>query len=74
MISNRGAMVFPGADRRVSLVDHFRCRFVTRDPSTDLGDATILALLETVGAEHRWMHIEKLQDFDGAAAFSKSPI
>src|SRR5215210_3536274 len=27
MISNRGAMVFPSSDRRVSLVDHFRCRF-----------------------------------------------
>jgi isocitrate dehydrogenase len=74
MISNRGAMVFPGPDRRVSLVDHFRCRFVARDPSNQLGDATILALLETVGAEHRWMHIEKLQEFDGGAAFSKSPI
>jgi isocitrate dehydrogenase len=74
MISNRGAMVFPGADRRVSLVDHFRCRFVARDPGTQLGDATILALLEAVGAEHRWMHIEKLQEFDGSAAFSKSPI
>jgi isocitrate dehydrogenase len=74
MISNRGAMVFPGADRRVSLVDHFRCRFVSRDPSTELGDAAVIALLEMVGAEHRWMHIEKLQEFDGAAAFSKSPI
>ena len=74
MISNRGAMVFPGADRRVSLVDHFRCRFVARDASADLGDAAILALLETLGADHRWMHIEKLQEFDGAAAFSKSPI
>jgi isocitrate dehydrogenase len=74
MISNRGAMVFPGTDRRISLVDHFRCRFVSRDQGADLGDAAILALLEMVGAEHRWMHIEKLQEFDGASAFSKSPI
>src|SRR5687768_13218177 len=28
MITNRGAMVFPSNGRRVSLVDHFRCRFV----------------------------------------------
>jgi isocitrate dehydrogenase len=74
MISNRGAMVFPGADRRVSLVDHFRCRFVARDASIDVDDAAILALLRSIGAEHRWMHTEKLQEFDGAAAFSKSPI
>src|SRR5688572_27006191 len=28
MITNRGALVFPSNGRRVSLVDHFRCRFV----------------------------------------------
>src|SRR3954463_16513088 len=74
MISNRGAMVFPGADRRVSLVDHFRCRFVARDSASNLGDSEILKLLETVGSEHRWMHVEKLQEFDGEQAFSKSQI
>ncbi len=74
MISNRGAMVFPGPDRRVSLVDHFRCRFVSREPASDLDDADIISLLTAVGAKHRWMHIEKLQDFDGAPAFSKSQI
>jgi isocitrate dehydrogenase len=74
MISNRGAMVFPGADRRVTLVDHFRCRFVARESGSNLNDADILKLLDTVGSQHRWMHIEKLQEFDGTAAFSKSPI
>jgi isocitrate dehydrogenase len=74
MISNRGAMVFPGPDRRVSLVDHFRCRFVARESGANVEDAAILRLIDTVGAQHRWMHIEKLQEFDGSAAFSKSPI
>src|SRR3954470_2262445 len=68
MISNRGAMVFPGNGRRVSLVDHFRCRFVLRDPSTAFGDAEIMSLLGGVGAKHSWMHIEKLQEFDGEPA------
>src|SRR6476469_1822179 len=65
MISNRGAMVFPGNGRRVSLVDHFRCRFVLRDPTTAFGDAEILSLLGAIGARHSWMHVEKLQEFDG---------
>jgi isocitrate dehydrogenase len=74
MITNRGAMVFPSSGRRVSLVDHFRCRFVLRDAAAALTDVEILALLGTIGARHRWMHIEKLQDFDGQQAFSKSQV
>src|SRR6266403_2263260 len=74
MITNRGAMVFPSSGRRISLVDHFRCRFVLRDAAAVLGDVEILALLGTIGARHRWMHIEKLQEFDGEPAFSKSQV
>src|SRR3954465_146198 len=74
MISNRGAMVYPGSGRRVSLVDHFRCRFVLRDPATSFGDAEILVLLREIGSKHSWMHTEKLQEFDGEPAFSKSQV
>jgi isocitrate dehydrogenase len=74
MITNRGALVFPSNNRRVSLVDHFRCRFVPRDGAAALADADILSLLQTVGSAHRWMHVEKLQEFDGEPAFSKSQI
>ncbi len=74
MITNRGAMVFPSSDRRVSLVDHFRCRFVLRDGAASASDADILALLQIVGGQHRWMHVEKLQEFDGEPAFSKSQV
>jgi isocitrate dehydrogenase len=74
MITNRGAMVFPSSDRRVSLVDHFRCRFVLRDGDASLGDDAILSLLRAIGGQHRWMHIEKLQEFDGEPAFSKSQV
>jgi isocitrate dehydrogenase len=74
MITNRGAMVFPSSGRRVSLVDHFRCRFVLRDAAAALTDVEILALLGTIGARHRWMHTEKLQEFDGQQAFSKSQV
>jgi isocitrate dehydrogenase len=74
MITNRGAQVFPSSGRRVSLVDHFRCRFVLRESAASFGDAEILSLLGTIGARHQWMHIEKLQAFDGEPAFSKSQV
>jgi isocitrate dehydrogenase len=74
MISNRGAMVFPSTERRVSLVDHFRCRFVLRDSGKELGDSDILSLLQSIGGAYRWMHVEKLQEFDGESAFSKSQV
>jgi isocitrate dehydrogenase len=74
MITNRGAMVFPASGRRVSLVDHFRCRFVIADGDTSVGDADVLTLVQAIGGQHRWMHIEKLQEFDGEPAFSKSQV
>jgi isocitrate dehydrogenase len=74
MISNRGAMVFPSNERRVSLVDHFRCRFVLRDSGKELRDGDILSLLQSMSADFRWMHVEKLQEFDHEAAFSKSQV
>jgi isocitrate dehydrogenase len=74
MITNRGAMVYPSSDRRIALVDHFRCRFVPRDSASDLADAEILSLLATIGGQYRWMHIEKLQEFDGKPSFSKSQV
>ena len=74
MVTNRGAVVFPASERKVSLVDHYRCRFVQRDAAAKLGDAEILSLLGAVGAKHRWMHVEKLQEFDGEQAYSKSQV
>ncbi|HUR00551.1 MAG TPA: NADP-dependent isocitrate dehydrogenase [Gemmatimonadaceae bacterium] len=74
MITNRGAMVFPSNDRRVSLVDHFRCRFVLRDSGKELRDSDILSLLQSISPDYRWMHVEKLQEFDGESAFSKSQV
>jgi len=74
IITNRGAMVYPASGRRVSLVDHFRCRFVFRDAAVTAGDAEILTLLGAVSAKYRWMHVEKLQEFDGEPAFSRSQV
>ena len=70
MISNRGTKVYPPTGAITDCVDHFRCRFILREPDGDLSDAAILDLLTRVGARHRWMHVEKLPVFDGENGFT----
>jgi isocitrate dehydrogenase len=70
MVSNRGTKVYPPTGAITDCVDHWRCRFVARESGADLGDGAILELLQRVASRHRWMHLEKLQEFDGAAGFT----
>lgn len=70
MISNRGTKVFPSNGAETDLVDHWRCRFMMRASDGCVGDAQIFALLSRIGKSHRWVHVEKLQLFDGKPAFS----
>ena len=70
MISNRGTKVYSDNGAMTDCVDQWRCRFVLRDVEADLSDETLAAHLVRVGSAHRWMHIEKLQEFDGIAAYS----
>jgi isocitrate dehydrogenase len=43
-----------------------------REKATGHGVAEISDPLMRVGRQHRWMHIETLQRFDGADAFTMS--
>lgn len=72
MISNRGGQIWPQTAGTPFLVDHFLCRFTYRKSlgGNDTGD--ILELLRRIGNRHRWMHIEKLQRFDGTDAFARA--
>jgi isocitrate dehydrogenase len=72
MISSRGTQVWPSVGGQTFLVDHFRARFLFKEPPKGDGVAEISDLLTRVGRQHRWMHIEKLQRFDGADAFTMS--
>ena len=72
MISNRGTKVYSDNGAMTDCVDHWRCRFVLRDAKADLDDATLFAVLGKVAGTHRWMHLEKLQEFDGAPAYSRA--
>ncbi|AEV16679.1 Isocitrate dehydrogenase [Thermus sp. CCB_US3_UF1] len=71
MISNRGTQVYPPTGGLTDLVDHYRCRFLY----TGEGEATdreVLDLVARVGNRVRWMHLEKLQEFDGVPGFTKA--
>ena len=73
MIGNRGNTVWPVEDgRKVTLVDQYRCRFMKKSRNEQLSNPEILALLTRIGESHTWMHVEKLQQFDGDDAFSRT--
>jgi len=71
MLSNRGTQVWPDPGNLTTCVDHYRCRFIF-DQSTPWSDEAVIALLASVGSTYRWMHLEKLEEHDGAATFTRA--
>lgn len=71
MISNRGTVVWPNPGGTTECIDHFRCRFVI-DDRTAWDQRSLLDLLERIGAKYRWMHVEKLEEIDGAPGFTRA--
>lgn len=72
MISNRGTQVYPPTGAMTDCVDSYRCRFILRDTAGDLQDADLLALVNKIATQHRWNHIEKMQEFNGEAGYTKA--
>jgi len=73
MISNRGTQVFPARGAETDCVDHWRCRFLYGQPNGDLPLDRVNQLLGSIQTSGlRWMHLEKLQEFDGKPAFTKA--
>ncbi len=72
MISNRGTKVYPSAGAITDCNDQYRCRLMARDPGADLSDSDIIDVLQRLGSTVRWMHLEKLQEIDGEAGFTKA--
>ena len=75
-VSNRGVQVYPPTGGQTFLVDHFACRFMLKQPipltqSSANGQPEISYLVQRIGAKFTWMHIEKLQAFDGKDAFER---
>ena len=71
MIENRGVQVWPAHSGKPFLVDLFRCRLLL-DAPRDNADAAIAQALAGIGAHHHWMHVEKLQRFDGKDGYTKA--
>ncbi len=71
LISSRGTKVFPPTGAMTETGDHFRCRFIIRETPGDLPDDDVHELLTRISTAHRWMHIEKLQEFDGELGFTR---
>lgn len=71
MLSNRGTQVWPEPGTLPTCVDHYRCRLVI-DESSPWSDHAVIDLLSRVGSVYRWMHVEKLEEHDGAATFTRA--
>jgi isocitrate dehydrogenase len=72
IVDNRGTRVYPLTGTPTDCVDAWRCRFLMRDTAAELSDGDLLTLVSRLADEHRFTHIEKLHEFDGAPAFSKA--
>lgn len=72
MISNRGTKVYPGPKQVTDCVDHWRCRFLVRQEGHAVTNHEIAELVDRIGDQHEWMHLEKLQMFDGVEGFTRA--
>ena len=72
-ISNRGTRVYPATGAMTDCIDQWFCRFTLRpDGGEEVRDDEVVELVRRVGEAHRWMHVEKLQEFHGEEAFTKA--
>lgn len=73
MISNRGTQVYPDNGNCTDCVDHWRCRFMIQPAQSDITSAQVGGLLHQIEEKGlRWMHIEKLNRYDGEDAFTRA--
>ena len=72
MISSRGTQVYPPTGAITDTIDAYYCRLMLKEPADDISEEDVATLLSRVSTRHRWSHIEKLQEFDGAPGFTKS--
>jgi isocitrate dehydrogenase len=67
----RGLTVYPSVDiTNVSFIDLLQCRLILKH--NDYTSNEVINALQLIGDHYHWMHVEKLQAFDGVEAFSGS--
>jgi isocitrate dehydrogenase len=69
MISNRGTAVWPPTGAEPDCIDHYRCRFLITHP-LDWSNQSLPDLLLSISKLYRWMHVERLEEFDGVPSFT----
>lgn len=62
-LANRGTKVYPPTGAITDCTDQFGARFMLTDASGELTNEALFDLLAKISTQHRWMHIEKLQEF-----------
>ncbi|MHB1956290.1 MAG: NADP-dependent isocitrate dehydrogenase [Sulfobacillus sp.] len=72
MICNRGVMVYPSLGVTPDVTDLYRCRFLLRKEGQDMQDDQLTGLLTLIQPQFRWMHLEKLNVFDGQSAYTRA--
>lgn len=73
VLSCRGVKVYPRISlHEPDLVDHVCARFIAKDPAQEVSDTMLIELLQKVSHECHWVHLEKLNTFDGKIAYSKT--
>jgi isocitrate dehydrogenase len=72
MISNRGTQVYPSAGATTDCTDQHRLRLLLRDANGDLKDDILMDVIAKISKTFSWAHIEKLQEFNGEAAYTKA--
>jgi len=71
MITNRGVKVWPAGLPETFRTDHWRCRFLRRDPGRPLRHAELQSLLAAIsGAGLDYVKTEHLHEFDGVPGYS----
>jgi isocitrate dehydrogenase len=71
-VSNRGTLVYPPFGAITDCTDQFGLRFMLKDESGEVSDGQIMDVVQRIASRHKWAHVEKLQEFDGALGFTKS--
>jgi len=72
MITNRGVKVWPDGLPETFRTDHWRCRFLRRDPAQPLRHAELQSLLAAVSAAGLdYVKTEHLYEFDGKPGYSR---
>lgn len=53
-------------------MDQLCARFIVKDANSEATDEMIIDLLQKLSKDCRWVHLEKLNTFDGKIAYSKT--